>query len=267
MAYNIALIGCGKMGGSMLRSWIENDLISHCYITGPHGIPEEFSGIDYVSHCDAQELIKRRIDVIVIAVKPQILEDACAPVAKAIDGSVPVVSIAAGKSLDKLKECFSVNTPIIRTMPNTPAAIGKGVCVAIKNDHISDEQKLLATTLLSVTGLVEWIEDENLMDAVTALSGSGPAYIFHLIEVMANAGEKAGLSKDMAMTLARQTVVGSASLAEHYSDTPASTLRENVTSPNGTTYAALQVLMDGRMEKIFEDAVCAARDRSRELNS
>jgi pyrroline-5-carboxylate reductase len=254
------------MGGAMLRSWLENDLISNCYIVAPRGVPETFSTAKNVTACDAQDLSEKSLDAIIVAVKPQVIIEACMPVSKAIGSSVPIISIAAGKSLSRIESCFDNNTPIIRTMPNTPSAIGKGACVAIGNHHVTHEQKDMATTLLGVTGLIEWIKDEGLMDAVTAVSGSGPAYIFYLIEALANAGENAGLNKDMAMRLARQTVIGSAALADHESDVAASTLRENVTSPNGTTKAALNVLMDGRMKSIFEEAILAAKNRAEELN-
>ena len=265
--YNIALVGCGKMGGAMLRSWLENDLISNCYIIAPSGVPDEFKHYDCVLRTDADNIGKHQLDAIILAVKPQKIEEACAPFAHTLDASVPIISIAAGKSIAKLEDNFKENTAVIRTMPNTPSAVGKGACVCIKNNHVNDAQQKLTTTLLETTGLVEWIDDETLMDAVTAVSGSGPAYIFYLIETLALAGENAGLSTEMAMKLARQTVIGSASLAERDSDLSATKLRENVTSPNGTTYAALKVLMDGRMETIFKEAIEAAKKRSEELNS
>ena len=152
-------------------------------------------------------------------------------------------------------------------MPNTPAAIGEGVTVAVANSHVTEEQKRQADALLRATGEVRWIENEAKMDAVTALSGSGPAYVFLLIETLAKAGENQGLPAEMAMRLARQTVIGSAALAERDAAIPAATLRQNVTSPGGTTAAALKVLMDsGEMQALFDRALDAATRRSRELS-
>ncbi|MFP4313954.1 MAG: pyrroline-5-carboxylate reductase dimerization domain-containing protein, partial [Alphaproteobacteria bacterium] len=146
-------------------------------------------------------------------------------------------------------------------------AIGKGITVAVPNALTKENDVANAHALLMAGGDVEWLDDEDLMDAVTALSGSGPAYIFHLIEILARTGEKLGLETELAIKLARQTVIGSAALAESEPDIPAAQLRENVTSPGGTTEAALKVLMDGRLENIFEEALKAAHKRGQDLNS
>lgn len=157
---------------------------------------------------------------------------------------------------------------MIRVMPNTPAAIGKGISVAVANVNVNDRQKENAARLMETVGLVKWLEQETLMDAVTALSGSGPAYVFYLIEAMAEAGTKCGLDKDMATALARQTVIGSAALAEKEKSVPASRLRENVTSPGGTTAAALDVLMrDDCFKDLMAEAITAAAERGKELAS
>ena len=151
-------------------------------------------------------------------------------------------------------------------MPNTPAAVGKGITVAVPNALTSEKQTAQAHALLKAGGDVEWLDTEDLMDAVTALSGSGPAYVFHLIEVLEQTGNKLGLSAELSSTLARQTIIGSAALASEDSGTDAGTLRKNVTSPGGTTEAALKILMDGRLEKLYEEALTAARDRGQELS-
>ncbi|PZQ45538.1 MAG: pyrroline-5-carboxylate reductase, partial [Micavibrio aeruginosavorus] len=161
---------------------------------------------------------------------------------------------------------FGEQQPIVRAMPNTPASIGKGMSVAGAAHGTSEDIMLTAHKLLSALGLVEWVKDEGLLDPVTAVSGSGPAYVFYLIEALAEAGLQAGLDKDFAMTLARQTVVGAAALAEHDAEIPAHRLRENVTSPNGTTAAALSVLMDGRLQDVMNEAVAAATKRGKELS-
>lgn len=263
--YNIALIGCGKMGGAMLRSWVENGIVSDAYIVDPAGVPSEIHHDSITSYPSAQHLQGKPIDAVIVAVKPQILESACSDIQDFIGQDTLVLSIAAGKDLNCLQSVFG-DTPIIRSMPNTPASIGKGVCVCIGNQNVDNTQRDVANSLLSVTGQVEWINDEMLMDAVTALSGSGPAYLFYLIEILTKAGVSVGLERDLSEKLARQTVIGSAALAEASPSVCASTLRENVTSPNGTTQAALDVLTDGRIERIFEEALSSARKRSKELN-
>lgn len=152
-------------------------------------------------------------------------------------------------------------------MPNTPAAIGQGMSALFATKNVTDAQRTMATDLLSALGKTIWLDDEEQMNAVTAVSGSGPAYVFLLIEAMANAGEKAGLSPEQAMLLARQTVIGSAALAADEQNISASTLRKNVTSPGGTTEAALNVLMDGKFQDIMDKAIEAATNRSKELSN
>ena len=177
------------------------------------------------------------------------------------------LSIAAGKTIAVLEDYLATDAKIIRAMPNTPAAIGKGITVACGNNGVTAQDQETALRLLQAVGDALWIEDEAHMNAVTAVSGSGPAYIFLLIETLANAGIEAGLSKDMATKLARQTVIGSAALAEDACDTPASTLRENVTSPGGTTAAALEVLMNktAGLQPLMDKAILAAKTRGQEL--
>lgn len=205
-------------------------------------------------------------DICIIAVKPQIMDDVANALRKKLTPSVPVLSIAAGKTLSYFAEYFGSERPIIRSMPNTPAAIGFGITVACANANVSEAHKALATKLLQAVGKVEWISDETLMDAVTAVSGSGPAYVFLLIEELAQAGMSAGLPGGLAMTLARQTVIGSAHLAEHHATIYAETLRKNVTSPGGTTEAALKVLMaDDGLRPLLQKAIAAATNRGKEL--
>lgn len=266
--YRVTLIGCGKMGSAMLRSWLNDDLIEHVNVIDPSPVKIDGTANDTrVSYCQSLTSTSLESDIVVLAVKPQILEGSLKSIEVSASASLPVfLSIAAGQTIHTLRRFLGSNTAIIRTMPNTPAAIGKGMSVSVSNTLVSDQQKLMANKLLQSTGQSLWIEDEALMDAVTALSGSGPAYIFYLIEVMANAGEKLGLDKDMAMSLARQTVIGSAALAETEQQLSASTLRENVTSPGGTTQAALEKLMDGEFQNIFDGALQHAKKRAEELN-
>lgn len=263
--YKVTLVGCGKMGGALLRSWLDDDLIREICVIDPHR-PDLADDARVTHMTQAPPSLQGFDDIIIIAVKPQILRETCEAIASSISAQSVVLSIAAGQNLTALESIFGSSASLIRCMPNTPAAIGKGMSVAIKNKNTSQAQAAIADALLSSAGITHWIEDENLMDAVTALSGSGPAYVFYMIESLAKAGEKIGLAPDMAMVLARQTVIGSAALAEHDAQTSAETLRKNVTSPNGTTQAGLEVLMDGRFDEILLETLKAAQKRSKELN-
>jgi len=202
---------------------------------------------------------------IVIAVKPQSAPAALPPLRPYVGKTTLVLSIMAGRTIGFLEKSLLPNTAIVRAMPNTPASIGRGISVAVANAKVSARQHKLAGDLLAAIGKVEWASDETLMDAVTALSGSGPAYVFLLAEAMTKAGISAGLPADLASRLARETVAGSGELL-HRSTLDAATLRQNVTSPGGTTAAALEVLMGpGGFEELLTRAIAAATRRSREL--
>jgi len=198
-----------------------------------------------------------------IAVKPQSFREAGAALKAHIAPSTLVVSIMAGTTIKLLQEVCG--GAVVRAMPNTPASIGRGITVAVAAQDVSAAQRATAGALLRATGAVEWIDDESLMDAVTAVSGSGPAYVFLLAEELARAGVAAGLPEALATTLARETVAGSGELL-HRSDLASGTLRQNVTSPGGTTAAALEVLMgkDG-LQQLMIRAIAAATARSKEL--
>ena len=202
---------------------------------------------------------------IVIAVKPQVAPEIVPTLAPYLGAGTVVLSIMAGRTLGFLEQALSQRAAIVRAMPNTPAAIGRGITVAVPNQRVSQRQRDLVHALMAATGAVEWVGDEALMDAVTAVSGSGPAYVFLLAEALAHAGVAAGLPKDLATKLARETVAGSGELL-HRSPLDASVLRQNVTSPGGTTAAALDVLMgaDG-LAALMTRAVAAATARSRQL--
>ncbi len=198
---------------------------------------------------------------IVIAVKPQSAPDAVPPLAPYVGKTTLVLSIMAGRTLGFLQQSLPPGTAIVRAMPNTPAAIGRGISVAVANAKASARQRKLAGDLLAAIGKVEWVTDEALMDAVTALSGSGPAYVFLLAEAMTKAGIAAGLPPQLAARLARETVAGSGELL-HRSALDAATLRQNVTSPGGTTAAALEVLMGpGGFDELLTKAIAAATRR------
>lgn len=266
--YKIGLAGCGKMGAAMAAAWLQSGIAARLDILDPAPLPPEIAGQAAVTGFTDEAAFAQNAaqwDILVLAIKPQILNDVCTRIGKLPDG-LAVLSIAAGKTLAAICNAFGTAQPVVRAMPNTPAAIGKGITVACASKAMNAVQKETAERLLAALGSTVWSADETVMDAVTALSGSGPAYVFYLIETMAQAGQGAGLSADMAMQLARQTVIGAAALAEHEPATSAATLRENVTSPNGTTAAALCVLMDGQFQEIMTKAVRSATARSKELS-
>lgn len=269
----LLLIGCGKMGSAMLDGWLERDITAaDVTIVEPNTeIAADFTtrlGVNAVANADALDAAYAP-DVIVLAVKPQVMPEVLPAYARFADrgeNDGPVfLSIAAGKTLASFAVILGPDAAIVRAMPNTPAAVGRGMTVACANAHVSPAQTDLCTTLLSAVGEVEWVTDEGLMDAVTALSGSGPAYVFHMVEAMAHAGRMAGLQPELAEKLARVTVSGAGELL-HTSPLSAETLRENVTSPGGTTAAALEVLMgpDG-LRELMTDAIAAAAKRSKQL--
>jgi len=261
---NLLLVGCGKMGHALLTRWIERRLCTQIYVIEPAALD---AGVPQVRALgDLPDSYKP--DVIVFAVKPQVLPDMTPAYKRFAAQGTLFVSIAAGKPVSFFESHLGTDAAIVRAMPNTPAAIGEGITVACANAAVTDVQKKQVQDLLSAVGDFIWAGEEKLLDPVTALSGSGPAYVFLLIEAMAAAGEKIGLDPAMAARLARQTVIGSAALARESADTPAATLRENVTSPGGTTAAALAVLMrqqDG-MQKLFDEALAAASKRAEELS-
>ncbi len=264
---HIILIGCGKMGGAMLQGWLKSSPENTYTIVDPAIEKAPAEGIEIFPDLNAAAEHVRKATIIVIAVKPQMMMSMCDNLAKHIPDDAVVISIAAGVTIESFEVYLGAEQPIIRAMPNTPAAIGKGMTVAVANSHVSQEKSQVAKMLLETTGKFEWIDDEAMMDAVTALSGSGPAYIFYLIEMLAKAGVECGLPENLSMALARQTVIGAGALAEDESSTAAATLRENVTSPGGTTAAALRVLMDGRAQALMNETLEAAKHRSEELSN
>ena len=254
------------MGGAMLKSWLSSDINAAFSVIDRHVSVDEVDAPIFRCIEDAQESLENA-QYVILAVKPQKMKEICHEAKSFIPQQCCILSIAAGQTLANFESYFSNQQPIIRIMPNTPSSIGSGMSVAIKNKVANSGHAEITNQLLSKTGKYEWIEDESQMDAVTAISGSGPAYIFYFIEALAKAGEEAGLAKDLSMTLARQTVIGSAQLAAEDSNTHASTLRQNVTSPGGTTAAALDVLMNGEFQNILNKAVNAAKKRGKELSS
>ena len=260
----LLLVGAGKMGSAMLDGWLARGL-------DPNKIaviePQPVKSVKALARRGLTLNPKKSTEAaaIVIAVKPQTAPEAVPPLAAGVGKDTLVLSIMAGRTLAFLQDRLPKGTAVVRAMPNTPAAIGRGITVAVGNAQVSARQRKLASDLLAAIGSVEWVGDEKLMDAVTAVSGSGPAYVFLLAEAMAEAGVAAGLPATLAAKLARETVAGSGELL-HRMALDAATLRQNVTSPGGTTAAALEVLMgrDG-LEALLTKAIAAATQRSREL--
>jgi pyrroline-5-carboxylate reductase len=267
ISQTVVLVGAGKMGTAMLEGWLARGLdASRVTVIEPQPSPAVTALGTRGLKLNPQGTVGQA-GVVIVAVKPQVAGDVMPALAPLVDAGTVVVSIMAGKPLKFLQSMLPAGAAVVRTMPNTPAAIGRGITVAVPNDKVSAAQRTLASRLLEAAGDVEWIADEALMDAVTAVSGSGPAYVFLLAESLAKAGAAAGLPAALAEKLARVTVAGSGELL-HRAPDDAATLRKNVTSPGGTTAAALGVLMapDG-LDPLMEKAVDAATRRSRELGS
>jgi pyrroline-5-carboxylate reductase len=264
----LVLVGCGKMGSALLSGWIASGAAARFIVVEPAGSPAGFAGATGVSwHQTPEELPDEPApDAVIFAVKPQVIDAVVPGYRRWARPDTLFVSIVAGKTIAGITRHLGP-AALVRTMPNTPAAIGRGITVACANARVTQVQRRLCDKLLAAAGESAWVEDEALLDAVTAVSGSGPAYVFLLIEALAQAAKAVGLSSDLALRLARATVAGSGELARLSDESPAQ-LRENVTSPGGTTRAALDVLMAGDgLVPLIERAVAAAAARSRELAS
>ncbi|MEP2028378.1 MAG: pyrroline-5-carboxylate reductase [Paracoccaceae bacterium] len=260
----LVLLGCGKMGSAMLAGWLAEGLPAKS-VTVRDPYPSDWlraQGVHINTDFPAAPAI------VLIAVKPQMMTEALPVLTPMGDGETLFISVAAGTPISFFEQILGEKTPIIRAMPNTPAAIGKGITALVGNRCAADEQMDMAEHLLQAIGQTVRLQNEGQIDAVTGVSGSGPAYVFHLIETLAAGGVAQGLPQDLAMQLAKATVAGAGELAETAQETP-SELRKNVTSPNGTTHAALKVLMDEDcgFPALLARAVKAATDRSKELSN
>ncbi|MFE1597796.1 pyrroline-5-carboxylate reductase [Methylobacterium sp. ID0610] len=263
---SLVLVGAGKMGGAMLEGWLAGGLDgSRIAVVDPGASP------DMTALCAARGIALNPADpappeALVLAIKPQGLEAAAPALAPLAGPDTLVISVLAGKTVANLKARLPRARAVVRAMPNLPASIGRGATGAAASPEASERQRRMADALLSGIGLVEWLADESLIDAVTAVSGSGPAYVFLLAEALAAAGAEAGLPPDIAARLARQTVAGAGALLAESPLDPG-VLRQNVTSPGGTTAAALGVLMaEGGLPDRLREAVAAAKTRSAELS-
>jgi pyrroline-5-carboxylate reductase len=263
----LVLVGAGKMGGALLAGWLAKGLKPGAVRVIDPGPPEDSAALLAGAGIEAQAVAPTGAvaRVLVVAVKPQLIGDVLPGLKLVVGDKTVVLSIAAGTTLAQLEAGLGP-AAIVRTMPNTPAQVGRGVTAAVANAAVDEVGRKLVTKLLDAVGETVWLDDETLIDAVTAVSGSGPAYLFHLTECLAEAGVEAGLPPDIAERLARATVAGSGELLAR-SDLPPAKLRQNVTSPNGTTAAALAVLMgENGLASLMKRAVAAARKRSEELS-
>tara|TARA_R110002020_G_scaffold29543_2_gene93153 strand:+ start:376 stop:1191 length:816 start_codon:yes stop_codon:yes gene_type:complete len=263
-AQGLVLLGCGKMGSAMLAGWLARGLpADSVWVRDPQ--PSDWLRAQGVN---LNEELPTAPAIVLVAVKPQMMAEALPTLQAMGNGETLFVSVAAGTPISYFEGVLGSGTPVVRAMPNTPAAISRGITAIVANEAAGARSLDEAEALLSAVGEVVRLEDEGQIDAVTGVSGSGPAYVFHMIEAMAAAGEAQGLPAPLAMQLAKATVAGAGALAAEAAESP-SQLRVNVTSPNGTTQAALEVLMDPAtgFPPLIERAVKAAADRSRELSN
>ena len=260
----LVLLGCGKMGSALLRGWLDQGLpASSVWILDP-------KPTDWVLNLGVHvnEMLPDNPAIVLVAVKPQAMEEALPRLQKWGSATTVFISVAAGIKIAEFEEILGRSTPIVRAMPNTPAAVGQGITALIGNDRVTEKDLVDAEQLLMAVGQTVLLDNEGQMDAVTGLSGSGPAYVFHLIEALAQAGKKQGLPADMAMKLAQATVAGAGALAAQSNET-AEKLRVNVTSPNGTTQAGLKILMHPKtgLQSLINRTVKAATKRSQDLSN
>jgi pyrroline-5-carboxylate reductase len=262
----LVLVGAGKMGSALLKRWLDRGLDARAVVVlDPAPPPESLTYLRSVGIKPSATLPARMTaNVIVVAVKPQIIADVLPGLRDLVGKDTVVLSIAAGTTLKNLKAGVG-DAAIVRSIPNTPAQVGRGITVAIANDKVDMAGKSLIASLLESVGGVIWVDKEGMIDSATAVSGSGPAYVFHMVEALAAAAVSVGFDKESSQRLARATVEGAGELL-HQSELSAEMLRQNVTSPKGTTAAALKILM-GRsgLTPLMKKAVAAARKRSREL--
>ncbi|WP_316860297.1 pyrroline-5-carboxylate reductase [uncultured Cohaesibacter sp.] len=265
---SLVLVGAGKMGGAMLTGWLEMGLSGSNVTVVDPGMPQEMVSLSQTHGfqlvASAEALAKA--DIVVVAVKPQMMGKVLPGLTGLIAPNTVLVSVAAGTPISTFRSYLGQGLKVVRAMPNTPAQVGRGMIAAFAAD-IDETMREVIAALLSSTGAFVWVDEEGLIDAVTAVSGSGPAYVFYMVEALAKAAEALGFDEETAGLLARQTIVGAGELL-HQSELSASVLRENVTSPGGTTAAALAILMADQngLEGLMKKATVAARDRSIELS-
>lgn len=269
MASQVTFIGAGNMASAIFAGMIDSGYPADAITaTSPDDAHLETLRERYgIRTSTDNSAAVAQADVVVLAVKPQIMHAVCTPLRDAVQARQPlIVSVAAGLTAETLDEWLDGGLAVIRCMPNTPSLVGAGASGLYANARVSDDQRQLATTLLEAVGLVEWVDDESLLEAVTAVSGSGPAYFFLIFEALEDAGKRLGLPAESARRLALQTAFGAAKMAQQSEFEPAR-LKRNVMSPGGTTERAIHSLEDGGLRKLFEDATQACALRARELSA
>lgn len=264
----LLLLGCGRMGGALLSRWLDEGLpCDEVIAVEPNAAAFEAFAARGVTRCDSLADLPAGFTpkIIVLAVKPQMMAEATGELRSFGASGAVFLSVAAGKTMSSL-EALLGDVAVVRAMPNTPALVGRGMAVLVANARASARQRADCEALLAAVGDAAWADSDGQLDAVTGVSGSGPAYVFYMVECMARAGVEAGLPEALAMRIARSTVAGAGELL-HQSGDSAGQLRQNVTSPGGTTQAALEVLMaDDGLAPLMEKAIAAAAARSRELD-
>lgn len=264
----LVLVGAGNMGGALLKGWLDRGLAASSVLVQDPAPPPPMAALlskHGIRSAERFGALATPPAVILLAVKPQIMDAVVPTVAHLAGSGTVVLSVAAGRTMASLAQHFAPGTAIVRTIPNTPSSVGRGITVAVAGPGVTQTQRALCQDLLEAVGSVGWVDDEQLIDSATAVSGSGPAYVFLLAECLEAAAKSVGLPADLARQLARETVSGAGELLRQ-SDLSSAVLRQNVTSPKGTTAAALDVLMaKGALPDIMEQAVKAARDRAEEL--
>ena len=267
---HILLVGFGKMGRALLKGWFSNNIVQTVSILDPlvKEIPQNFREFQKINlYNSANEFpIKFSPSMVVLAVKPQVMKEALLKLVVLKDEKTSWLTVAAGLPIIFYENILGKEVSIFRTIPNTPAEVSKGITAIFKNEHCNKEQTQLAENLLNSIGEVLYLEDESLMDAVTAISGSGPAYFYYFVEAIVYSGISIGLSKKHSLKLAKETFLGAAVLLEK-SNEEVSSLRENVTSPGGTTEAALKIFQQNNQYfKLVKKAIISARNRGIELS-
>ncbi len=263
------LVGCGNMGGALVRGWLKAGLApAALVIIDPAASAEKLPEASQATFVASADMLPANLQarLMVLAVKPQVANDVMKSVKHVVGEGTLVLSVAAGVTLDQLERELGSGPAYVRAMPNTPAAIGAGATGLAAAESVSASERALAELVMRAAGKTIWVENEAMINSVTATSGSGPAYVFHMVEALTAGAEQAGLPAADAMLLARQTIIGAAKLLEANPEVTASTLREQVTSPAGTTAAALEVLMEsGELSDLMTRAVAAAKRRGEEL--
>lgn len=261
----LLLVGGGKMGLALMQGWIAAGLQPGQIMVQEPSPSEALVAAGVTLNPDADLLAARAPDIVVLAVKPQMIEAVLPPLSQGLRHGALILSLMAGVPVKTMVQLLGQNGAYVRTMPNTPASIGKGMTGLYADANVSNEQKQIADALLSAVGHTVWLDTEKMIDAVTAISGSGPAYVFHLVEALQAAGQSLGLPDDMSRQLAMQTVIGAAAMLDE-AGAEAAVLRRNVTSPGGTTEAALDVLMSEQgLSDLMRRAAQAASNRAQEL--